>query len=272
LYQAFEFDSLDLNPGSPFFWDHVSRYWWASGLVAGKSVLDCACGKGYGSYILSHQARTVYGIDLNGRSLEIAGSTFRRPNLSFRSFDVLKIGVFDQPLDCVVAFEVIEHLPPETTGLFLAGIAAKLAPGGALLLSTPNHDVVVKSGVAVPEFHINNFPAKELKARLGEHFGSVEMLGQFRSRPWGENLVFSLDFWNLRHLLRRPGRARSVLPAPAPERGRGEEVSRYLDSYPEQAREYRFSPWHWRQAGLTVAVCRQAKPSIGTESYLETDI
>ncbi len=259
MYQAFEFDSLDLDPNSPFFWDHVSRYWWASALVKGKSVLDCACGKGYGSYILSHGARAVHGIDLNERSLETARTAFRKSNLFFRSFDVLKIGEFDQPLDCVVAFEVIEHLPPETTDRFLAGIAAKLAPGGVLLLSTPNHDVVTKSGVSVPEFHINNFTARELKTRLDKHFGSVEMLGQFRRRPWAENLVFSLDLWNFRHLLRRPARTQSTQHSPAPQRGTLEEVSHYLDSYPDQALEYRFSPKHWRQAGLTVAVCRRPK-------------
>ncbi|HEY8278930.1 MAG TPA: methyltransferase domain-containing protein [Bdellovibrionota bacterium] len=257
MYQAFEFDSLDLDPHSPFFWDHVSRYWWASGQMEGKSVLDCACGKGYGSYILSQKARAVYGIDLNEKSLEIARSAFHKPSLSFRSFDVLALEKFEHPLDYVVAFEVIEHLPPAETDRFLGGIAKKLGPDGILLLSTPNHEVVTKSGVQVPDFHINNLTAPELRAALGKHFGSVTMLGQFRKRPWLQSLLFSLDFWNLRHSLRRPAREAKKVSEMKSQENKKQDLSPYLESCPEEVGNYRFSPWHWRQAGLTVAVCRQ---------------
>jgi SAM-dependent methyltransferase len=245
----------------------VSRYWWASRQLSGKRVLDCACGKGYGSYILSHEALSVHGIDLNTKSLEIARASFQKTGLSFSPFDVLTLDTFPEPLDAIVAFEVIEHLPPAETDRFLSGIARKLAPGGFLLLSTPNHDVVSKSGVFVPEFHINNFPAASLRQTLERHFGNVEMLGQYRRRPWPQHLAFSLDFWNLRHVFAKAFRgpaqelATSSPPIVSNLSSQKTEIARYLETCPPEVHSYEFSPAHWRQAGLTVARCRVPRAS-----------
>src|SRR5205085_8965139 len=42
------------------------------------------------------------------------------------------------PYDCVLALEVIEHLPLEEIPSWLGQLAAVLRPGGRLVLSTPN--------------------------------------------------------------------------------------------------------------------------------------
>lgn len=266
-YRAYESDSLELNPSSPFFWDHLSRYWWVSSLVAGQTVLDCACGKGYGTYVLSQRAKFSYGIDLNPKSLEIAARNFGgKKNLSFSSWDVTKISSLPQPIDAVVAFEVIEHLPPKLTHDFLEGIQRKLSSHGTLYLSTPNHDVVLKSGMSVPDFHINNFRSKELKTLLEKYFRSVEMLGQFQARSPLQQVVFDFDYWNLRHLAKYGRLAKecllglgsknsSVLSETAQEDAPSPESWRHLlETYPQEAKNYRFSPRHWRQSGLTVAI------------------
>ncbi len=272
-YRAYESDSLELNPSSPFFWDHLSRYWWVSSLVSGKTVLDCACGKGYGTYVLSQQAKFSYGIDLNPKSLEIAAKTFgKKENLSFTSWDVTQIESLPQSIEAVVAFEVIEHLPPHLTHKFLEGIQKKLSTHGTLYLSTPNHEVVLKSGMSVPEFHINNFRSKELKSLLEKYFRSVEMLGQYQPRPPFQQMVFDFDFWNLRHLTKygrltkealvRLGSKDSLSNSNSdpnskiqPTNTTSPESWRHLlEVYPQEAKNYRFSPRHWRQSGLTVAI------------------
>jgi 2-polyprenyl-3-methyl-5-hydroxy-6-metoxy-1,4-benzoquinol methylase len=281
-YQAYEFDSLDLNPDSPFFWDHLSRYWWSTEFLAGKIVLDCACGKGYGSYVLSQTAKFVYGIDLNQQSLQLAQENFgARKNTSFSSFDVTKIHSFPQELDAVVAFEVIEHLPPDSTHSFLQGIRQKLGEQGVLYLSTPNHDVVTKSGVYVPDFHINNFRPRELEQALRQHFQSVTLLGQFLPKPAWQQLLFDFDYWNLRHQLPKRSLAQRYVSTnnsglnspkskplitqsadPALPRQPAKSVQswqHFLEVYPEEAKAYRFSPKHWRQAGLTVAIAHNRK-------------
>lgn len=263
-YQAYEHDSLPLDTNSPFFWDHVARYWWASSFAKDKNVLDCACGRGYGSFILSHSAHRVLAIDLNPESLSFAAARFHRQNLEFRSQDVLELAKLDEKFDLITAFEVIEHIPSSETKEFLLALKDSLKPGGKLILSTPNHDVVFKSGMPVPEFHINNFPARELRAALQEVFPTVNLLGQFRERGPINFILFTMDRWNLRHQLRHLARKNVAKGALADSSSSGagfeanfSEVIPFLTHFPEEAKRYRFSPTHWRQAGLTVAICEK---------------
>jgi SAM-dependent methyltransferase len=250
-YQTYEEDSIPLDASSPYFWDHVSRYWWSTQYVGGKSVLDCACGRGYGSYILSSAAKNVVGVDLNAPSLFEAAKQFKKNNLSFKEWDVFKLPELGK-FDVITAFEVIEHLPPSQTESFLKSLRGSLNPGGILLLSTPNHDVVKKSGAFIPEFHINNFRAADLKRILLKHFGDVQMIGQFKKRKGINALVFDFDFFNLRHLLKSFVKTHANSNSNPSDRS----IQKYLESRPEQVDEYKFSPNHWRQSGLSLAICR----------------
>lgn len=260
-YREHEHDSVALDPSSPFFLDHVSRYWWAASQASGKSVLDCACGKGYGSFILSQRALSVLGVDLNRASLEAARAAFVRPNLEFREQDATRLDQLGRRFEVITAFEMIEHLPTELTDAFLSSVARALEPGGIFLVSTPNHDVVLKSGSHVPEFHINNFRASELREALRKHFGKVEMLGQFRERRGLSGLIFDWDYFNLRHALGQGLKGLFVRPGPGAPPDPVTNEKRSLTSWYERpypgVELYRFSPRHWRQAGLTVAACRQ---------------
>ena len=254
-YKTFDGDSLPLDPSSDFFLDHVSRYWWAAEQLKGNTVLDCACGHGYGSYILASHAAQVLGVDLNPHSLKEASSHFKKQNLKFAEQNILKLKEMNQKFDAVTAFEVIEHIPPETTDLFLEGISTILKPNGVLLISTPNHDVVLKSGVHVPEFHINNFRAPELRSALKRHFKTVEILGQFSKRSGLRQLLFDFDFFNLRHLVSKFAKEKSshhpkeVIQKPVIN-------SKLFETPYAGCENYLFSKNHWRQAGLSVAICK----------------
>ncbi|OIQ16073.1 MAG: hypothetical protein BM556_15545 [Bacteriovorax sp. MedPE-SWde] len=266
-YKSYESDSLALNPQSPFFLDHVTRYWWASDRCKGKSVLDCASGKGYGSYILSQNAEKVLGVDLNDNSLELASRIFgNKENLNYQKRDVFKLKEKNEKFDVITAFEVIEHIEPSETDEFISSLASALNENGELLLSTPNHDVVLKSRSSVPSFHINNFRAHELKASLEKHFHNVEMIGQYRRRGALYNTVFSLDFFNLRHSLRNLFKAPSAVEQMSEDTPDQEEFIAQnplnIDDFsnsPKEFSEYEFSSKHWRQAGLSVCICSNPK-------------
>ncbi|HKY32198.1 MAG TPA: class I SAM-dependent methyltransferase [Candidatus Polarisedimenticolia bacterium] len=264
-YRTYDLDSIEVDPGSKMFQEHVSRYWWAGDSAAGLDVLDCATGKGYGAHILAGVARSVLAVDLNPASLQAASALFGRPGLEFRAHDVLKLDELGRRFDLITAFEIIEHIPPETTSRFLEGLAACLRPGGRVLLSTPNHDVVVKSGSSIPEFHINNFAPAALRAALREHFEQVTMLGQFRRRGPLYGALLRVDRWNLRHLAARPvrpllgwPRAKKAFPGPPPP-SNPVPASDAVAAPAIRHGGYVFSPAHWRQAGLTVALCQAAR-------------
>src|SRR5438874_12503867 len=56
--------------------EHWHRYAFARGLVAGKRVLDVACGEGYGSALLCEVAQSVVGIDIDRTTIAHATQTY----------------------------------------------------------------------------------------------------------------------------------------------------------------------------------------------------
>ena len=70
----------------------------------------------------------------------------RYPRATYRSMDVDPRGDHDyrtleeieDRFDCIAALEVAEHIPPDEVQRWLVQLAGLLAPGGRLVLSTPN--------------------------------------------------------------------------------------------------------------------------------------
>jgi 2-polyprenyl-3-methyl-5-hydroxy-6-metoxy-1,4-benzoquinol methylase len=115
---------------------HASIYSFFSGFVAGKRVLDAACGTGYGSDALAVAgAVSVVGVDLDPRSLRYARCHFGRPNLEFRLADCERLEFAADSFDLIVSSNTLEHLHnPE---LFLAGAHRLLSAGGGLVVAVP---------------------------------------------------------------------------------------------------------------------------------------
>lgn len=261
VYQSYDHDSMDLDPNSPFFLEHVSRYWWAHKYIGDKKVLDCACGHGYGSYILSLKAKQVTGADLNEESLEVARKTFQNPNLDYIKQNVLELPQAKVKYDAIIAFEIIEHIPPEEAEQFLVSMKNSLTENGVVIISTPNHDVTMKSGVHVPDFHINNYKVSELRSFLMRHFHSVEMLGQFEQKKFPLSLLFDFDYFNLRHTLGK--KVKGLLGRKPAQTHQNQEQNtnppkinqEFFTTPPENLNSVIFSKGHWRQAGASVAIC-----------------
>jgi len=117
-------------------YEHCHRYAFARRFVAGRRVLDAACGEGYGSALLADVARHVVGVDID--SAVVAGASSRyggRGNLEFRAASVTTLPLADASVDAVVSFETIEHLEAADQPAMLAEFARVLAPDGILILS-----------------------------------------------------------------------------------------------------------------------------------------
>src|SRR5687768_15184340 len=74
-------------------YEHWHRYLFAAGFVAGKAVLDVACGEGYGSDLLARTAARVVGVDVAADAVDHAARLYRRDNLSFRRGPASRIPV-----------------------------------------------------------------------------------------------------------------------------------------------------------------------------------
>ena len=104
--------------------------------LAGKSALDIGCGAGLLCEPLARLGAAVTGVDASAENVAVAAAHAGGMGLDIRYMPgevaSLDIGTFD----LVTCVEVIEHVADKRA--FIADVAARLAPGGLLVMSTPN--------------------------------------------------------------------------------------------------------------------------------------
>jgi SAM-dependent methyltransferase len=151
---------------------HLNRYRWAAGQVMGD-VLDAACGTGYGSRLLSRNAR-VFGLDANADAVALARE--RVPNGEFVIAELPTLPYSSERFNAVISFETIEHVQDDEG--FLGEAARVLRRDGLLLLSTPNAAVTSPSGHVVNPWHVREYRRNELLTLIGRFFHSIEVFCQ----------------------------------------------------------------------------------------------
>jgi SAM-dependent methyltransferase len=192
---------------------HYSRYRFAAQFVAGKRVLDAACGVGYGSRLLADSgASLVTGVDISSQALSLANQRYGCHRVRFIQDDLCSLNKVDGPFDLAVSFESIEHVH-DAPG-FLSRVAELLAPGGILLISTPNA-LVTGNVDAKPDnpFHLREYTIEQFTSVLSRCFQIQELWGQRFSAAYEGLRRASFILWNspalraerlFQRVLRRP--------------------------------------------------------------------
>lgn len=169
-----------VGSGVEITYDHWLRYVFAGGLADGKRVLDLASGEGYGAAYLAARARSVDGVELDALAVEHARSKYRAANLTYHLSDVARFlenapaGAFD----LVTCFEFIEHVGEAEQERVLAGIKRVLAPGGLVLVSTPDKRLYTDAVNGTNAYHVRELYRDEFAALVGRHLAHVRMLEQ----------------------------------------------------------------------------------------------
>src|SRR5215213_9363609 len=119
--------------------DQIDQHWQCDECsrspLEGKTALDVGCGAGLLAEPLARLGASVTGIDAAPELIAVARDHAAAQGLEidYRAGDVQQLaGEFD----LVTSMEVIEHVAEP--GAFLKALAARLAPGGLLVMSTPN--------------------------------------------------------------------------------------------------------------------------------------
>jgi len=176
---------------------HLCAYRLASELSRGRRMLEIGCGSGYGAFYLAHVAREVTAIDLDAQRIEQARRLFQRPNLQYLTAQGARLPFSDQSVECVGAFQVIEHIPVAELPQFLKEIARVLTPDGVFVASTLNIDYNRKGNphYVKASFHEQEFTASEYRALLTSVFPHVELYGLYPR--WHYRLYRRLKKWGV---------------------------------------------------------------------------
>ena len=119
--------------------DQIDQHWALDECVRrpleGKSALDVGCGAGLLAEPLARMGGQVTAVDAAPELIAVAKAhaAGQRLSIDYRAVGVEELG---GTFDLVTAMEVIEHVADPAA--FAASLAARLAPGGLLILSTPN--------------------------------------------------------------------------------------------------------------------------------------
>ena len=138
----------------------------------GRTVLEAGAGEGYGADMIADVAAHVIGLDYDESA--VAHIRTRYPRVDMRHGNLAELPLDDESVDVVVNFQVIEHLWDQAQ--FLRECHRVLAPGGELLISTPNR-ITFSPGRDTPlnPFHTRELNAAELTELLEEAGFRVEL-------------------------------------------------------------------------------------------------
>jgi len=166
-------------------YEHMHRYALAGELTHGKTVLDAACGEGFGAFHLAATARHVSAVDISQSTIAHASARYRRDNLSFQVADCRALPFADGQFDCIVSFETLEHLQDQAR--MIREFRRVLASDGFLLISSPDKAVYTEQLGNDNPFHLRELYRQELEDLLAGEFPAVRLLGHklaFHSMIW----------------------------------------------------------------------------------------
>jgi SAM-dependent methyltransferase len=147
---------------------HIERYEYAAKVLAGKRVLDCACGMGYGTESLSRTC-TVTGVDIDPEAVSLARQQY--PQLAFSVGDIHSVSF--EGYDALVSFETLEHLQ-DPHGIF-ARLQDDSCAINEVVVSAP-----IRPTVGWNPWHKSDFTHGSFCQMIEQVFRIVHVVGQ----PW----------------------------------------------------------------------------------------
>ena len=218
---AYQHRAYHEGPAPQRFWTRA-RIEESAALLAigpGQRVLDAGCGSGLmAARAVEAGAAEVLGVDANPEAIEFARSTYAHPAVHFRAGLVDQLDFAPGSFDRISFLEVIEHVGRPQGAAVLVAFHRFLAPGGRLVVSTPNRaslwpllELLLDRLLHVPQLrgeqHETLYTLAELSAlaeAAGFKLAEWRMINTFA--PWvawlSPRLAATLHRWEVRHIRR----------------------------------------------------------------------
>jgi 2-polyprenyl-3-methyl-5-hydroxy-6-metoxy-1,4-benzoquinol methylase len=151
--------------------EHFHRYHLSAQLCKG-TVVDCACGIGYGSALLLQQSEieNYLGIDPSQDSVTYATQHYGSDRARFEVGTLESNNCSQRSVDSFVMLETLEHLADPSPAL--ASVAVRLSDDGILIGSVPSagYEDLCSRVYGPNPHHLQRFTQAELQELLGAHF------------------------------------------------------------------------------------------------------
>jgi 2-polyprenyl-6-hydroxyphenyl methylase/3-demethylubiquinone-9 3-methyltransferase len=119
--------------------DRIDQHWQGDERsrtpLEGKTALDVGCGAGLLTEPLARLGARVTGLDASQEVIGVAREHALKMNLEV-DYRVGDVAALEGAFDLITCMEVIEHVADPA--VFVQALAKRLAPGGLLIMSTPN--------------------------------------------------------------------------------------------------------------------------------------
>jgi len=155
-------DELELIESQLSLEAHIQRYAFVRQYAHGI-VLDCACGCGYGTYMLSKNpdVKLVVGIDRSEKAIEYAESNYFTAKSYFVHCNEIKEFTSKNNIDQLISLETIEHLK---NPIDLVDMAVKNNIE-QLIISFPT-----KKSSHYNKFHYHDFSYNDIEELIGRFY------------------------------------------------------------------------------------------------------
>jgi demethylmenaquinone methyltransferase/2-methoxy-6-polyprenyl-1,4-benzoquinol methylase len=143
--------------------------------LAGRDILEIACGTGNWTQVLSKRGRSVVATDVNRSVLDLArAKPFDLDNVEFRIADAYELEQVDGTFDAAFAADWWSHMPKSSIPGFLRGLASRLRSGSPVVI-------------------VDMLPIKNL-TRLGSRYDGEGNFLHKRKLPSGEEFEVVKNF------------------------------------------------------------------------------
>lgn len=184
---------------------HAAGYREVRDRLGGGRFLDLGCGLADGTATFAAEGRSLVGIDYDPATAAEARRSHGDVGLVTACSDGAALGLRTASFDHVCSSHLIEHfVDPED---HVREVARVLDDDGVAFFITPNAPADFEN-----PYHVYLFDPEDLRAMLGRHFDSVQVIGldatpavkaDFEERRAIARKMLALDPWGLRHKLPR---------------------------------------------------------------------
>ncbi len=167
--------------------DHKNRYMYAVEFLRDKKHsfgLDCFCGTGYGTYLLSLELGNVSicGIDGSKDAICFANKYYQNSNV-FYSKKEFPFSLPSETFDFVISMESVEHV--EDGEKMITEMLKSLKIGGYFIFSVPNEDInPLELNKKDFLFHFKHYTLEEMEKILA---GKVKIINWFGQNVYHQN-------------------------------------------------------------------------------------